>query len=928
MSDVDGMVGRGEVGRAAVAPGGIVGRQDDVAWLSATIDRMVHVGGSVLLSGDPGIGKSVLLDSGAAHARRWGVRVLRAEGAEFESDVSYSALNQLLRPVLDELDAVDPPLREALQVALGLRNGPAPSPLAVANAVIALLGRVGGAAFVVLVVDDAHWLDPSSTVVLGMVARRTASTRIGLLMAARASHPTLLSDAVAVVRLVGPLPRGAARELALREQPGLTHFVLERLLQECGGNPLALIELGAALAADPDTTLASGQTLPLSQRLLRLYADRIRRLPEPIRILLLAAALEPSCDGAVLRSVGGGDAAVEFAPAVRDGLAELGRNAAVRFAHPLVRSAVVALAGLDERARCHRLLADALVDDPARRAWHLGQASVGPDEDVARQLDEAAPEAFARGNAGIAIAAMTRAAELSPTSAARARRLAKAAWFGVCINGDAAVAERLLNAAHEADPTVDDTLLAAAVLPYLAVEGHGDVDAVHALLRKLYRETDFLEKPEEVRAVLNAHKILATCTLRADIWDSHGAAVRRLGVRARTGDLLCTVFSRGAVAPKLDLLPDLDAAVTALEDSDDFRLIVRVSSAAARLDEMEGCRPTLERMLDRYGEDGTNVLVVNSLHLLSLHAVARGDWSAADRIIDDARARAGTESLYGLNVEASAGLLAARRGRSREVSRVCSLLADQGLRPVGRLAQAFHDVIRAEDAIGRAEWTRGVELLREVMPVENPFGELALVPFLTLDFAEAAWHAGRPGEARAHVAVMRDAECARLSSRAALITVGAEGVVAAGDEEAAELFGRALALPGVQRWPWEYARVQLAYGRRLRRGRDPRAARAPLAAALEIFERLGAAPWVEQAAVELKAAGQGLVRQGPQSSGLTAQEVTIAGLAARGLTNKQIGERLALSPRTVSTHLYRIFPKLGVTSRAGLRDAIDRIVIA
>ena len=135
--------------------------------------------------GTRGFGKSVLLDSGAAQARRWGVRVLRAEGVEFESDLPYSALNQLLRPVLDRLDAVDPPLREALQVALGLRNGPAPPPLAVANAVMALLATVGGAAYVVLVIDDAHWLDPPSTVVLGMVARRTEATRIGLLMAAR-----------------------------------------------------------------------------------------------------------------------------------------------------------------------------------------------------------------------------------------------------------------------------------------------------------------------------------------------------------------------------------------------------------------------------------------------------------------------------------------------------------------------------------------------------------------------------------------------------------------------------------------------------------------------------------------------------------------------------------------------------------------------
>src|SRR4051794_37296833 len=693
---VGGTVGRQEVGRAAVASGGIVGRHDDVAWVTAAVDRMVHVGGSVLLSGDPGIGKSVLLDSGAAQARRWGVRVLRAGGVVFESALASWALNRPLRRVLAGLDAVDPPLREALQVALGLRNGPAPPPLAVANAVMALLATVGGAAYVVLVVDDAHWLDPPSTVVLGMVARRTEATRIGLLMAARSNHPTLLSDAVAVERLVAPLPPHAARELARREQPGLSHFVRERLLQESGGNPLALIELGAALAADPDTTFASGQTLPLSQRLLRLYADRIRRLPQPARTLLLAAALEPSCDGAVLRSVGGGDPAVELAPALHDGLAELGRNAAVRFAHPLVRSAVVSLAGLDARARTHRLLADALADDPARRAWHLGQGGVGPDEDVARQLEEAAPEAFARGNAGSAIAAMTRAAELSPTPSTRARRLAKAAWFGVCINSDAAVAGRLLRAAHEADSAVDDTLFAAAVLPYLAVEGQGDVDAVHTLLCRLYERTDFVERSEDLRAVLNAHKLLAASTLRTDIWDSHSAALHRLGARARPGDLLFNIFSRGAVAPQLAVLPDLDAAVARIEDSDDFRLVVRISSAAARLDQMDGCRAALEGMLERYGDDGTNVLVATSLHLLALHAVARGDWSEADRIVDEVRARGSADSFYGWNVEASAGFLGARRGRPREVSRVCSLLAERGLRPAGRLAQVFHDVIRAE----------------------------------------------------------------------------------------------------------------------------------------------------------------------------------------------------------------------------------------
>jgi DNA-binding CsgD family transcriptional regulator len=385
--------------------------------------------------------------------------------------------------------------------------------------------------------------------------------------------------------------------------------------------------------------------------------------------------------------------------------------------------------------------------------------------------------------------------------------------------------------------------------------------------------------------------------------------------------VLFATFARGPVAPKLAVLPDLDAAVAGLDDSDDFRHIGGVAFAAAYFDQLEDCRPALERMLRRYGGDGTTVLPMMALWMLAQHAVTRGDWTGADRIIGEGRALRGTDSQVGWLLEAAAGVLAARRGQATGVSQACAALTERSL--ATPLMQLHRDVIRAEAALARAEWARAFELLRGVMPVEDPFGEFELVPLLTLDFAEAAWHAGRTAEARAHVAVMRDAGCAQLSTHAALITGGAQGVVATDDAEAAELFERALAGPGAERRPWEYARVQLAYGRRLRRGRDPRAARAPLAAALEIFERLGAAPWVEQAAVELKATGQGVVRQGPQSSALTAQELTIADLAARGLTNKQIAAKLALSPRTVSTHLYRIFPKLGVESRAGLRDAMN-----
>ena len=910
----------------------IVGRQDDLAWIGSFLGAVPTSGGSVLLSGDPGIGKSALLDEAAAEARLRGLAVLRAEGVEFESDVSYAALHQLVRPVLPELDGVDRLFHEALTVALRLRSGADPAPLAVVNGALALLGRVAGGSGLVPVVDDVQWVDRASAAALGMIARRTSGTRIGLLLAARSGHSTLLSSVVAEERTVGPLPAAAARGLVRREHPGLTPLARERLVAVSGGNPLALIELGAELGAYPDATETSGPTLPLTRRLRLLYAERLRRLPGTTRVLLLAAALEPAADGPVLRSVGavgaaGLDVPAALDPAVRDGLVDLGRagrdqGGTVRFAHPLIRSAVVALAELDERARCHRSLAEALVDDPVRRAWHLGQASTGPDEDLAALLDEAAPEVLARGDSSGAIAAMIRAADLSTTPAARARRLARAAWFGARLSGDAVVAQRLLAAAQRSDPTAAGALLAAAVLPYAVVDGRADLDTVHDVLRRLYAETDFATVPDEIHEVLLAHAMLATCANRADIWDSHGAAQRRLGARARVGDVLYSTFTRGAVAPRLGMLADLDAAIAALDDGDDLTHITMVGNAAARLDQSDAYRPALERALARYGGDDTNVLVIVVLAQLVRHTADRGDWAATDRAVGAARVRAGIDTLAGWVVELTAGLLAARRGRAAEVAGTLAGYAERSLSPVTRIVKVFRDLVQAEDALARAEWARAFALLRLVMPPDDPFGEFPLVPFLTLDLVEAAWRSGHVAEARAHVVVMEEAGCARLASRAALVLGGAQGVVAEDDVEAGVLFERALAGPGADRWPWEYARVQLAYGRRLGRGPDPRVARAPLAAALAGFERLGAVPWVEQAAGELRATGQGTARRDPPSSGLTAQERTIAELAARGLTNKEIGVELSLSPRTVSTHLYRIFPKLGVTSRAGLRDAL------
>lgn len=900
--------------------GPVVGRAADEAWLRLVLGRCADGGVSALLTGDAGIGKSVLLDAAARDAAEHGMVVLRAEGVEFESDLTYATLNQLLHPALAELPELDPGLRDGLAIALGLRSGDPPAPLTVATATLRLMARAGGGRPVLAVIDDVQWADPPSATVLSLVARRTTGTRVGLLLAARSEHPTLLARAVTTTRTVGPLPAAAARDLLDARHPGLTVFVRERLLADAAGNPLALLELGAAIATGDRSAAADEETVPLSERLRLLFADRVDTLPPVTRDVLLAAALEPACTLSDLQGISRGtDVRAELQLAVDLRLVAPDGADAIRFTHPLTRSAVVTLAPPAARERCHRRLAVALGRDPARRAWHLGRATSGPDDEVAAALDEAAPEIFRRGDARGAVVAMTRAADLSTTPESQARRLATAAWYGACMAGDAAYADVLLARAHEADPSVDTTLAAAAALPYLALNGHGDVDAVNGVLGRIYETTDFSEAPPALlHEVFAAHDTLASLTRRGDIFDDAGAALRRLGPRARVADVLLNTFNRGPVIPKVRMLPTLEAEIADLDTSDDLRHIVIVCVSALITDRGGGCRAALGRVVARCGSDRTNVLLILALQLLAEEAVTTGRWTDADRLIDQARATASTDTFVSWILDSTAAELAAHQGRSDEVHRLCTRLAECQTPLRARVVQLRHDTALAYDASARADWPRAYALLRSLMPSHDPIGELSWTPHMTLEFCEAAWHSGRILEAREHAAAMRAARCAELSPRIALLVAGAEALVA--HRGADILFERALALPDAGSWPWDRARVQLAHGRRLRADGERQRARGPLEAAATTFEQLGAAPWLTQTVAELRLCGS--ARSDAQPTSLTAQETRIADLAAGGLTNKQIAEKLGLSPRTVGAHLYRIFPKLGVTTRAALRDAL------
>ena len=367
------------------------------------------------------------------------------------------------------------------------------------------------------------------------------------------------------------------------------------------------------------------------------------------------------------------------------------------------------------------------------------------------------------------------------------------------------------------------------------------------------------------------------------------------------------------------VLGQLDAAIQALADESDPTRIVRLAFAGIFVDRVGACRQALWRVV-RDGRSGGAVgSATTALILLSLDDFLTGRWDEAEQLVDEGLKLSETHGYWSLGGRHVKALLAAARGNRVRTQLVTSEM-NQWAAP--RRIRAYGWQPRALAAVGLGDFE---EAYRQVSTT-NPPGTLAShVPYViwsTLDLVEAAVRTGRHEEAGAHVNAVRKAGIAGLSSRLALLAAGS-AAIAASDDNASDLFEEALAIPGIQRWPFDLARVQLLYGERLRRTRNVAESRAHLDSARETFERLGARPWTRRAASELRAAGHARLRASGQGrDALTPQEREIALLAASGLTNKQIGERLYLSHRTVGFHLHRLFPKLGINSRAALRDAL------
>jgi DNA-binding CsgD family transcriptional regulator len=878
----------------------LVGRTSELEQIDSLLERYTSARPVLLLRGERGIGKTALLDAAAARAAASGLRILRAFGAEFEAGLRFSALHQLLYPLRDRLNELAAPHRDALHQVLDLTPGLAPDPL-VATAVLALLSRVAAEQPLLLIVDDVPSIDPASATALGFAARRFGHEPIAIVASARPGAHPRLDEAQLPQLVIGPLDARSASTLLDIHWPGLAPPVRRRMLAEAAGNPLALRELPALL----DDRQRAGQDplpefLPLSGRLKIAFAEEIRTLPTATREVLLQVALEPEISLAAIR--GSAAAPDDLAPAVQADLVSAdagGRR--IWFRHPLIRSAIVHQTPPGERRDAHQALAAAMAGNPGRRAWHLAESATAPDEAVARALDEAAMSAWRRTEpsadlrraaASTAVTALIRAAELSPHAVDRSRRLIEAAYLAG-ITGQLDEVPRLLADAGQAPDT--PTGLVFATTAHLLTNQEGDVDAAYRLLTQAFDDAFCAENSDrgwDSDGILYALLLVSLYSLRPEPWELLDKAMARFEPDTVVPFRLChDAFvdpTRSADAIREGLAKAFAALPT---DAAPWQLMP-LAFAANAMDLLSDYRYLVTRMIDRERDGGAIAMVIPGLMLLCQNSYVHGRWDEAERLAQE-----------GLD-------LAAVYGYRFWEGQIQALLAS---RSAGHLA-----------ALGQGDFDEALVQVARIAPAGAPS---AGVPgrWVVLDLVEAAVRSGHLDQARAHVAAAQEAGLARIGPRIALMITGAAALTADNDE-AGGLFEAALSTPDASRWPWEHARVQFAYGQWLRRTHDTTLARVHLRAALETFDRIGAEGFAQRVREELRAAGIAYaVPSDLPASPLTAQERQVADLAATGLTNKQIAERLFLSHRTVGSHLHRLYPKLGVTSRTALRLALDAI---
>ena len=895
----------------------LVGRERELGAIDDALRGLRASGMTLLLRGEPGAGKSALLHHAAECAEQMGLRLLRTVGVPSEAEMPFAGLHQLLLPILDQTAMLPVKQRDAILAALGAADE-RPETFLVALAVLSLLGDVATPTPVVALVDDAHWLDDETCKVLTFVARRLDADPVLLLVCSREGSETAFDRAELPELSVDALGSAAAAELLERRSPQLPQDVRERILSEAEGNPLALVELPAAWE-DRGPVEQPLEWMPLTTRLERAFAARAQSLPRSTRTLLLVAALNST--GSLGETLSAASRTLGAEATLDDlGAAEAARlitlaDETLSFRHPLIRSAIAQGASMAEHHAVHASLAEVLEGRDDRWIWHRAACTVGTSEAVASELEKTASGLQRRpGGTAAAAAALQRAAQLSPSPARRGHRLLTAAELAHGL-GRPDLAAQLLGEAGSLDLEVDDRRRVLWLQEFTQLSrGPGRVPALVAIAEEM-RQSGEIDSALQC-LVTAARKcwwpysppsdgelVLAALDRVEDQGHPNVAASR----------LYCDLTDPG-------FLTQAQAFATApSRDSDDIGATIRVAAALTLVPDPVAARDILSTALARARSDGRAGLACEALVSLGDAALYSGDLTLSLRCADECERLAdevGRQESRAFALLTQATVLGLRGHEARATD----LLSEA--EPVLFTAWApFMEVARSAVALAAGRHEDAFAHIRRPFDPRHPAFNPLIGSRGLMDLAETGVRTGNRDEAQA--GVDRIVESAERSRSPFLVSsASCAAAVLATDEESDALFAAASA--GVV-FPFLQARLLLHHGARLRRRRRIAESRLLLRDALDGFDALGAVPWAERTRQELRASGEKVRRRDSEHRDqLTPQELQIAQMAADGLTNREIGERLFLSHRTVSSHLYKIFPKLNISSRTeGLAAALS-----
>ena len=899
------------------------------------LDRLVDavLGGqsrALVVRGDPGVGKTVLLDYLAGRAR--GCRMARAGGVQTEMELAFAGLHQLCAPMLDHLDHLPVPQQDALRIAFGRAAGPPPDRFLVGLAVLSLLSEVAGEQPLICLIDDEQWLDRASAQALGFVARRLAADPVGLVFAAREPGAELTG----LPELeVGGLRESDARALLDSAMAGpLDDRVRDQIVAETQGNPLALLELPRGLSP---AELAGGFGLPgaapLSERIGESFRRQLEALPAQSRRLLLLAAAEPYGDVSLVWRAAGrlGIPFQAVSPAVDAGLVQFG--ARVWFRHPLLRSASYRAASIADRQAVHGALAEATdpLAHPERRAWHRAQAAPGPDEEVAAELQRSAGRAQARGGLAAAAAFLERSALLTADPARRADRTLAAAQAHLQAGAFGTALELLADAEDKASGPLDELQSARADLlrgEIVFASGMGS-DAPPLLLKaaKRLEPLDVGLARETYLTAWMAAMFAGRLVGAGDLLEVSRAA-RALPAPAdppHPADLVLAGLAMVVTDGSAAAAPTLRRAISAFNDADmsmaeELRWGWFAQAVASALWDDDAWRAMLTRQVRLAREAGALDQLPIMLGALGTAVAWTGDFAAAAAL--DAEADAVCEVTGSRAAPFTAMMLASLRGRQADAAELIEGTIAEATAGGQGIAVAYAHWAAAILANGLGRYA---DALAEARQASEDTSTLYISMWALPELIEAAARTGDTGTAGDALTRLAEFTLAGGTDFGLGVEARSRALLSAG-ETAENLYREAIERLGRTRLRPELARAHLLYGEWLGRENRRTDAREQLRTAHDMLAAMGAEAFAERARYELLATGE-IVRQRTAEpvSTLTAQEAHIARLAADGHTNPEIAAQLFLSARTVEWHLRKIFTKLGIGSRRELRKALPAV---